>query len=105
MQALVIKIVAALLLVCALAGLSVGLYQQHNLLTLTRTQLDEQTTLVQGLRASQARIQISVADVRRVSDSTARSVRKALDDQPAFRDTPVPRSVADGLCGRLRCVP
>lgn len=105
MKILLAKIAAVLLLLATLAGLSVGLLATRDTLALTRTQLDEQTTLVQGLRASQARIQVSVADVRRVSDSTARSVRKALDDQPAFRDTPVPRSVADGLCKRLNCAP
>lgn len=105
MQALVIKIVAALLLLATLAGLSVGLYQQHQVLTLTRTQLDEQTTRVDALRASQLKMQSSITAVQRVQAETSRAVRAALDKEPAFRDTPVPRGVSDGLCGRLRCAP
>ena len=105
MKALLIKIAAALLLSLTLAGMAVGLYEQRQSLKATRIQLDEQALVVQGLRQSQARIQTSVAAVRRVSDDTNRQVRQALDKEPAFRDTAVPRSVADGLCKRLRCAP
>lgn len=105
MKALLIKIAAALLLSLTLAGMAVGLYEQRQLLTLTRTQLDEQTATVASLRASHAKTAASIVVLQRTSAETSRVVRAALDTQPEFRDTPVPRSVADGLCGRLHCAP
>lgn len=95
--------IAVLLLACA--GLSVGLYEQRQTLSLTRTQLDEQTTAVQALRASQARTAQAVQALRAKSQQTNSAVKAALASEPSFRDLAVPAGVSQRLCERLSCAP
>jgi hypothetical protein len=105
LQALLLKGAAVLSLLAAIAGLSVGLYEQRQALTLTRTQLDEQIASVAALRASHAQTAASVMVLQRKSRETQASVKAALASEPSFRDSAVPAGVAQRLCERLSCTP
>lgn len=97
------QLAAYALLVLALVGLSVGLYEQHKTLSATTASLKEQTARVDALRASQAKTAAAVLELSRKSQVTRQEVSDALAKEPAYRDTAVPAGVADGLCKRLRC--
>jgi hypothetical protein len=105
MQALLLKVGCALLMILAVVGLSVGLYETRQTLTLTRTQLDDQIAAVEALRASHARTAASVMVLQRTSAKAKASVKVALDAEPSFRDSAVPSGVAQRLCERLSCAP
>jgi hypothetical protein len=69
-------------------------------------------TLAQG-RVDALTIEVNVLDERLRAlpaelqrQRTARApAEKALDEVPDWRDSAVPKPVADGLCARLRCAP
>jgi hypothetical protein len=105
MQALLLKVAAALALVAAIVGLSLGLLATRETLSDTRTQLDEQKTAVAALRDAQARTAARVLQVQRVSNQTRDSVKAAWDSNPSSRDASVPADVAQRLCERLSCTP
>lgn len=86
-----------------IAVLSVSLYETRDRLSLTVTKVNEQASALDALRASQAQMQVGLAALSRKSQLTRKEVGDALAKEPAFRDTVVPASVADGLCKRLSC--
>lgn len=96
-------ILIRVLLALALLGLAVGLYATHTSLSEARTQLHEQKTAIDDLRASQRRIQTAVTAVQKLSSRTKADLDLSLSQEPVYRDTPVPAVVADSLCKRIRC--
>jgi hypothetical protein len=83
--------------------LSVGLYETRDVLKATRVQLAEQVAITEALRASQVQMRTDLTAIQKKSQAVRVEVKDALDQDPAYRDTPVPLSVATGLCKRVKC--
>lgn len=97
-------IVAIIALLTALTvGLGWGLLKARAELSEVRSTVSTQADQIDALRAAQARTAASLAKLATKSQSSKAEVTRALAQEPEYRDTPVPPSVADGLCKRLKC--
>lgn len=89
-------ILALILTACA------GLYAAQKAWQYHRT-ADNLATQLEAAEARIGRIQQGVQAIEARAAQTERDVRRALDEDPAWRDAPVPPAVSSELCKQLKC--
>lgn len=92
-----------LLLGAALAGATKMLLDARERLGSTLARAEASEALLRDERAWNDRLRHEARASREKWDAASTEVQAALDAEPGWGGTPVPRSVRDGLCLRTAC--
>ena len=95
------RLTVALILALVVA-VGAGLYAAQKAWQYHRT-AESLATQLEAAEARIGRIQQGVQAVEARAIQTERDVRRALDEDPAWRDAPVPPAVRSELCKQLKC--
>lgn len=95
------RLTVALILALVVA-VGAGLYAAQKAWQYHRTAANLATQL-EAAEARIGRIQQGVQAIEARAAQTERDVRRALDEDPAWRDAPVPPAVRSELCKQLKC--
>lgn len=95
------RLTVALILALVVA-VGAGLYAAQKAWQYHRT-AENLATQLEAAEARIGRIQQGVQAIEARAAHTERNVRRALDEDPAWRDAPVPPAVRGELCKQLKC--
>lgn len=89
--------IATILLLALLA------YSQWDRAITYREERDGYKEQLEAEQAKTKKLRAGVSAATSKAQDTRVRVKEAIDATPEFRDTPVPKSVADSLCKQIRC--